>query len=86
MIRSRDKTHLKEIIIEQHVNILLQCANLVEDTLCIVITPENTDGKSPKMPIVLTMSYIIAIRKYIECILCIDNLNYHTLFSKINIY
>jgi len=51
VIRSRDKTHLKEIIIEQHVNILLQCANLVEDTLCIVITPENTDGKSPKMPI-----------------------------------
>ncbi|XP_015370465.1 PREDICTED: synembryn [Diuraphis noxia] len=40
---SRDKTHLKEIVIEQHVNILLQCANLVEDTLCIVITPENTD-------------------------------------------
>lgn len=49
VIHSRDKTHLKDIIIEQHVNILLQCANLVEDTLCIVITTENTDGKSPKI-------------------------------------
>lgn len=49
MIYSRDKTHLKEIVIEQHVNILLQCANLVEDTLCIVITTENTDGKSPNI-------------------------------------
>lgn len=57
VIHSRDKTHLKEIIIEKHINILLQCANLVEDALCIVITTENTDGKSPKMSILLTKSY-----------------------------
>lgn len=42
---SRDKTHLNEIITEKHVNILLQCANLMEDSLCIIITTENTDGK-----------------------------------------
>lgn len=41
---SRDKTHLNEIITEKHVIILLQCANLAEDTLCIIITKENTDG------------------------------------------
>uniref|UniRef100_A0A2S2QUL4 Synembryn-A n=1 Tax=Sipha flava TaxID=143950 RepID=A0A2S2QUL4_9HEMI len=37
------QTHLNEIITENHVNILLQCANLVEDSLCILITTENTD-------------------------------------------
>lgn len=48
IIFSRDKTHLNEIITENDVNILLQCANLVEDSLCILITTENTDSKFQK--------------------------------------
>lgn len=49
MVYSRDKTHLKDIVIEKHINILLRCANLVDNTLCIVITTENTDSKLPKL-------------------------------------
>lgn len=49
MVYSRDKTHLKDIVIEKHINILLHCANLVDNTLCIVITTENIDSKLPKL-------------------------------------
>jgi len=44
IIFSRDKTHLNEIITENDINILLRCANLMEDSVCILITAENTDG------------------------------------------
>lgn len=52
IIFSRDKTRLNEIISENHINILLQCANLVEDSSCILITAENMEGKLPNLIIV----------------------------------
>ncbi|XP_050523127.1 synembryn [Daktulosphaira vitifoliae] len=40
---SRDKTQLIESIHENHINILLESANLLNDSLCIFITSENKD-------------------------------------------
>lgn len=44
VIFSRDKTYLKETTTENDINVLLQCANLMEDSVCTPITTENIDG------------------------------------------
>ncbi|XP_050431430.1 synembryn [Adelges cooleyi] len=40
---SRDKTHLNKIITEEHVNILLRNANLLDESSCVFLTSENND-------------------------------------------
>lgn len=64
MVYSRDKTHLKDIVIEKHINILLHCANLVDNTLCIVITTVNTDSKSPLRYLGTYLINLIDFRNY----------------------